>query len=60
MADSTKFSRNAPVRIGHISQIQTFVTDGSLPAGLRQICQNRGIHVIEALPKAAAEADDQD
>jgi DeoR family glycerol-3-phosphate regulon repressor len=60
VADSTKFRRTAPVRIGHISQTQTFVTDGSLPDGLRQICQNRGITVIEALPKAAADSDDQD
>jgi DeoR family glycerol-3-phosphate regulon repressor len=60
VADSTKFRRTAPVRIGHISQMQTFVTDGSLPDGLRQICQNRGITVIEALPKAVADTDDQD
>jgi DeoR family transcriptional regulator, glycerol-3-phosphate regulon repressor len=60
VADSTKFRRTAPVRIGHISQMQTFVTDGSLPDGLRQICLTRGITVIEAMPKAAADTDDQD
>jgi DeoR family glycerol-3-phosphate regulon repressor len=60
VADSTKFRRTAPVRIGHISQIQTFVTDGSLPEGLQQICHSRGITVIEALPKSAAEGDEQD
>src|SRR6266852_3711868 len=34
VADSTKLRRSAPVRIAHISQIQTFVTDAELPAGL--------------------------
>jgi DeoR family transcriptional regulator, glycerol-3-phosphate regulon repressor len=60
VADSTKFRRTAPVRIGHMSQIQTFVTDGALPPGLQQICHSRGISVIEALPKSATDADDQD
>src|SRR5438105_8128010 len=42
VADSTKFRRTAPVRIGHISQVQTFVTDQPLPSGLADICQSRG------------------
>jgi DeoR family transcriptional regulator, glycerol-3-phosphate regulon repressor len=59
VADSTKFTRSAPVRIAHMSQIQTFVTDQPLPAGLHNICHSRGIQVIEAMPKpAAGEADD--
>ena len=36
VADSTKLRRSAPVRIAHIGQIQTFVTDRALPAGLAQ------------------------
>ena len=44
--------RTAPVRIAHMSQIQTFVTDAPLPAGLANICHTRGIAVIEAMPKA--------
>jgi DeoR family transcriptional regulator, glycerol-3-phosphate regulon repressor len=58
VADSTKFTRSAPVRIAHMSQIQTFVTDQPLPAGLHNICHSRGIQVIEAMPKTAAETDD--
>ena len=50
VADATKLRRSAPVRIAHISQIQTFVTDVSLPAALQNICQSRGIAVIEAMP----------
>jgi DeoR family glycerol-3-phosphate regulon repressor len=60
VADSTKFRRTAPVRIGHISQVQTFVTDAGLPGGLQDICQSRGITVIEALPKQAVDNDEPD
>jgi DeoR family transcriptional regulator, glycerol-3-phosphate regulon repressor len=58
VADSTKLRRSAPVRIAHISQIQTFVTDQALPAGLANICHTRGIEVIEAMPGAAGDIDD--
>jgi len=58
VADSTKFTRSAPVRIAHVSQINTFVTDSALPAGLANICHSRGIEVIEALPKAPAETEE--
>lgn len=58
VADSTKLRRTAAVRIAHISQIQTFVTDAELPSGLRAICQSRGIQVIEAMPGAQIDGDD--
>src|SRR6266700_3678100 len=58
VADSTKLRRSAPVRIAHLSQIQTFVTDAALPAGLANICHTRGIEVIEAMPKPAADLDE--
>lgn len=51
VSDSSKFQRSAPVRIAHLSQIQTFVTDAPLPAGLQSICQARGIEVIVAMPE---------
>jgi DeoR family transcriptional regulator, glycerol-3-phosphate regulon repressor len=58
VADSTKLSRSAPVRIAHLSQIQTFVTDSPLPAALASICSHRGIEVVVAMPKPAADIDD--
>src|SRR6266581_2646375 len=58
VADSTKLRRSAPVRIAHISQIQTFVTDAALPAGLANICHSRGIEVIEAMPKSSVDIDE--
>jgi DeoR family transcriptional regulator, glycerol-3-phosphate regulon repressor len=59
VADSTKLRRTAPVRLAHISQIQTFVTDIALPARLASICQTRGIVVIEAMPTPPADMDEQ-
>jgi DeoR family transcriptional regulator, glycerol-3-phosphate regulon repressor len=46
------------VRIAHISQIQTFVTDVALPAALANICHSRGIEVIEAMPGPSADIDE--
>ena len=57
VADSTKFRRTAPVRIAHISQIQTFVTDAALPPGLAAVCQHRGTRVVQAMTESS-EADD--
>ena len=58
VADATKLRRSAPVRIAHISQIQTFVTDAALPAGLASICHTRGIEVVEAMDKPAPDIDE--
>ena len=52
VADSTGFRRTAPVRIGHISQVQTFVTDGALlPKACSRFAESRGITVIEAMDR---------
>jgi DeoR family glycerol-3-phosphate regulon repressor len=58
VADSTKFRRSAPVRIGHISQVQTFVTDRGLPNRLRKIAQDCNVTIIEAMDKVPHAADD--
>ncbi|NQU57393.1 MAG: DeoR/GlpR transcriptional regulator, partial [Rhodospirillales bacterium] len=48
VADSTKFERSAPVRIGHISQLSNFVTDQPLPQALSAICIENGVDVVIA------------
>ena len=58
VADATKLRRSAPVRIAHISQIQTFVTDIPLPSALQHICQSRGIAVVEAMPGGTVDVDE--
>lgn len=45
VADSMKFERTAPVRIGHISEIDYFVTDAALPSSLAQICHDNDVTV---------------
>ncbi len=48
VTDLLKLQRNAPVRIGHISQINTIVVDADLPAKLQEICREHGVEVIVA------------
>jgi len=48
VADLMKLERNAPVRIGHISQIDTVVTDGEFPQKLQAICKEHGVKVVIA------------
>lgn len=45
VADSMKFERTAPVRIGHVSQIDYFVTNSPLPPRLRDICRDHEVQV---------------
>jgi DeoR family transcriptional regulator, glycerol-3-phosphate regulon repressor len=45
VADSTKFTRSAPVRIGHLSQVGTFVTDAPPPDTIADICRENGVAI---------------
>ena len=47
VADSTKFERTAPVRIGHISQVNTFVTDRCTAQSVKAICEESDVRLIE-------------
>ena len=46
VTDRMKLERSAPIRIGHISQINTIVTDGNLPQKLKATCGEHGVHVV--------------
>jgi DeoR family glycerol-3-phosphate regulon repressor len=48
VADSLKFDRSAPVRVGHLSDVDVFVTDRPLPAPIADLCVSHGIKVVEA------------
>ncbi|BDA83890.1 DeoR family transcriptional regulator [Aureimonas sp. SA4125] len=54
-SDATKFERSAPVRIGHLSQISTFVTDRCPLPGIRRICAEANVALVEALGESVAE-----
>ncbi len=47
VADATKFERNAPVRIGHLSQVDTFITDQCPVDSIRRICAESEVDLIE-------------
>ena len=47
VCDSSKFERSAPVRIGHLSQVNTFVTDRCDRPALRRICAASDVRLIE-------------
>jgi len=47
VADSTKFERAAPVRIAHLSQVHSFVTNRCEAPQVRRICEDAGVRLIE-------------
>lgn len=49
VADSMKFERTAPVRIGHISQLDYIVTNGPMSPRLRDVCSDQGVQIEIAL-----------
>jgi len=60
VADSTKFERTAPVRVGHLSQVTTFVTDQCPSPHMLAIAAEHDVAVIETHDsgfQAAANAD---
>lgn len=47
VSDRTKFERTAPVRIGHLSQVNTFITDRCDIDSVRRICVESDVSLIE-------------
>ncbi|MGX5667710.1 DeoR/GlpR transcriptional regulator [Rhizobium daejeonense] len=47
VSDSSKFERTAPVRIGHLSQVHTFITDRCPLDAIRTICAENDVNLIE-------------
>ncbi len=47
-ADGSKFERPAPVQIGHLRQVQTFVTDECPHAEIVELCDKLGVELVEA------------
>jgi len=43
VADALKLSRSAPVRIGHLADLDFFVTDEPLPPALAAVCAEGGV-----------------
>lgn len=58
VSDSAKFERSAPVRIGHLRQVHTFITDRCPSDEFRAVCREAEVDLIEAalIGDAAEEA----
>ncbi len=48
VADTMKFERNAPVRIAHVSEIDTIVMDKTPPATFREVCMEHDLRIVLA------------
>ena len=46
VADSSKFERSAPMKIGNISEEDYFVTDKNPPERFIQICKQHHVEII--------------
>jgi DeoR family glycerol-3-phosphate regulon repressor len=54
VSDAMKFTRSAPVRIGHITEVDVFVTDQPPPEAVLDICRHGGVQVEVAIDPAEA------
>jgi DeoR family transcriptional regulator, glycerol-3-phosphate regulon repressor len=45
VADGLKFMRSAPVRIGHMSDVNVFVTDQMPPESVLEVCRRKGVKI---------------
>ena len=50
IADRSKFERRAPVQIGHLADIDIFVTDTAPPSEITDLCHSAGVQLIVAGP----------
>ncbi len=52
VSDSTKFERTAPVRIAHLSQVDSFITDRCPLPSIRRICADSDVALIETASRS--------
>jgi DeoR family glycerol-3-phosphate regulon repressor len=47
VADRMKLARTAPVRIGHLSDVDIFITDAVTSPAIADVCRAANVEVIE-------------
>jgi DeoR family glycerol-3-phosphate regulon repressor len=60
VCDATKFERSAPVRLGHLSQVNTFVTDRCSSDAIRRVCVDQAVELVEVDPPLGQEPDEME
>jgi len=58
VSDSSKFSRSAPVRIAHLSEIDVFITDRLPSREVAEMCKDCDVEVIEVGGPSEQESSD--
>ena len=58
VADAIKFARSAPVRIGHLSDVNVFVTDQPPPEAVAELCRSKGVKLEIAGPAQAGQGEE--
>ena len=58
VSDAMKFTRSAPVRIGHLSQVDVFVTDREPPEAVAELCRQGGVQIEIAGEAPARQGND--
>ena len=53
VADKTKFERKAPVQIGHLRDLDLFITDQPPPEAISELCQDADVEIVVADDEAA-------
>ena len=56
VSDAMKFTRSAPVRIGHITEVDVFVTDRPPPEPVVDICRHGGVQIEVAISDGDGDA----
>jgi DeoR family glycerol-3-phosphate regulon repressor len=54
VADKLKLERSAPIRVGHLGELDDFVTDALPSEPLRSLCAAHGVNLVEVGPAAEA------
>jgi DeoR family transcriptional regulator, glycerol-3-phosphate regulon repressor len=57
VSDAMKFTRSAPVRIGHLSDVDIFVTDQTPPEPIVDLCRDSGVQLEIADGKRGTETE---
>jgi DeoR family glycerol-3-phosphate regulon repressor len=57
VADRMKLERSAPVRIGHLTDVDVFVTDTLPSPAIATLCRERGLRLIERATGGQAAAE---
>jgi DeoR family glycerol-3-phosphate regulon repressor len=60
VSDSSKFGRLAPARIGHLRDVDIFVTDRVPSVAIRELCAQEGVRLIETASESTPQPENSE